>query len=71
MQWRALFGLQSGSRSEDVFFALSPRSTRERMAAERVALFAVAHASTLSTKPSGIREVICGSLPVAADRASF
>jgi hypothetical protein len=49
----------------DHFFALSPSSTRRRIADERVAPFAVAQASTWSINGCGMREVTCGSRPVA------
>jgi hypothetical protein len=45
-------------------FALSPISTRRRMASERLASLAAAHDSTCAMSSFGIRAVTCGSLPV-------
>jgi hypothetical protein len=53
------------------FFALSPISTRRRMASERVVSFCAAHASTVATVASGIRDDTMTPRPVAGRPRPF
>jgi hypothetical protein len=48
-----------------------PISTSRRIASERVASFADAHASTSTMRGGGIRDVTCGSRPVAGRTRLF
>jgi len=58
--------IKNHSEKGDHFpFAFSPNSSKWRNASDRVVSFAAAQASTSAIKADGIREVTCGSRPVA------
>ena len=49
----------------DLVLTVKPSSTKRRIASERLVSFAAAQASTSAINTAGIRDVTCGSRPVA------